>query len=495
MITITRNLARQLRAVFRRAGIKAVSSHGPRMFFLAGPDGLQIRAAALDAAVEYQLPGELAREEFSIPLELVELCQGRREDPVTLEVRPGDKVHASWMDAGVPQMHEFDAKAPAGGNNFPEAPTEFVPIGPELWPALRDARESTDPLSSRYALGHLQLRGEQGQVVATDGRQIFQHGGFQFPWSEELLIPGLPVLGCSELAKEPDLAIGRTADQVVLRLGPWTIWLTINKEARFPKMEDILAHAQEGTSNLHLGPADAEFLAKALPKLPCDDQFHGPITIDLNGQIVVRAKGEGEGRTTELVLSNSRLSGEPITISMNRRFLARALHLGFSEVSAKGAEQPVFCADGRRRYIWAVLEPKDVIPASADAVRIESPLATAGGNTTNAKPRGARTTIMSQTTSQTETNDDAATNGHAEANGHATNGHAGAKSQIRRATSRKPGTKTPGTPIEQAVALKGTLRETLLQTNELIRTLKRQKKQSRLVATTLASLKQLQTAG
>ena len=47
-------------------------------------------------------------------------------------------------------------------------------------------------------------------------------------------------------------------------------------------------------------------------------------------------------------------------------------------------------------------------------------------------------------------------------------------------------------PIAQAVAVRTALREALAQTNELIRALKRDKRQGRLVASTLASLKQLQ---
>src|SRR5690606_11031401 len=49
------------------------------------------------------------------------------------------------------------------------------------------------------------------------------------------------------------------------------------------------------------------------------------------------------------------------------------------------------------------------------------------------------------------------------------------------------------TPIEQAIAVRTAVREALTQTNELIRVLKRQKRQSRLVESTLQSLKQLQT--
>ena len=70
-----------------------------------------------------------------------------------------------------------------------------------------------------------------------------------------------------------------------------------------------------------------------------------------------------------------------------------------------------------------------------------------------------------------------------------------ASSSKLRSNSRKAGRQTATGPIEQAVALKASLLQSLNQTNELIRTLKRHKKQSRLVASTLKSLKELQQAG
>ncbi len=494
MITITRNLARQLRAVFRRAGIKSTGSEGPRMHFVAGSDGLRIRAVAFDAAVEHHQPGELPAEQFCLPLESLELCQGRRDDPITLETRPGDKVLATWRDGGVPQMVEFDAKAPDQGRSFPEIPTEFVSAGTDLWQALHDARGAIDQESSRYALGNLQLRGLQGQINATDGRQMFQHGGFRFPWSDDVLIPGMAVLGCSELADETNVAVGRTRDCVGLRLGAWTVLIQINKEGRFPRMDDVLAAGQRGTTKVCFSASDARFLAKALPKLPHDDLFNDPITLALDGQVMVRAKPAADSPQTELVLVNSRFTGDRVSICMNRKFLARALAMGFTELTASGPDQPVLCADDRRQHLWAVLARDGIVGPAENAIRIESPPDTGDTVSNNHQLRG-RTRIMSETTSTHNANGSAAASGHT-ANGHAAvNGHAEAKSQLRRTSGRKPGSKSPGTPIEQAVALKGSLRDTLRQTNELIRSLRRQKKQSRLVATALASIKELKAAG
>lgn len=47
--------------------------------------------------------------------------------------------------------------------------------------------------------------------------------------------------------------------------------------------------------------------------------------------------------------------------------------------------------------------------------------------------------------------------------------------------------------LEQATALRSALRDAVNKTSELIRTLKREQKQSKLVRSTLASLKQIQT--
>ena len=69
-------------------------------------------------------------------------------------------------------------------------------------------------------------------------------------------------------------------------------------------------------------------------------------------------------------------------------------------------------------------------------------------------------------------------------------------------TGEKPATKAKcsvaskkPSPIEQAIAFRDALRAAVVQANELIRSLKQQKRESRLVQTTLASLRQLQKVG
>lgn len=50
-------------------------------------------------------------------------------------------------------------------------------------------------------------------------------------------------------------------------------------------------------------------------------------------------------------------------------------------------------------------------------------------------------------------------------------------------------------PIEQAIAFRDALRTAVVQANELIRSLKRQKREAKLVQSTLGALRQLQKVG
>ena len=70
MLTITRSVARQLRAMFRRAGIgKAHGGYRQRALFLAAGDTLRIRATCHHAAVEYQAAQQGDSVQALVPLD------------------------------------------------------------------------------------------------------------------------------------------------------------------------------------------------------------------------------------------------------------------------------------------------------------------------------------------------------------------------------------------------------------------------------------------
>lgn len=473
MIKITRSLARQLRAMFQRAGIRK-TNHGetPRVRFRAGPDGLHVQAQRDGVAIEYHDSAAREPDELLAPVDVLIQWEGRGQDSVCLEKSGPDRLVANWTDRGMPQLIDVDASPLRHAAAFPEVPTTFVVNEPDLLPALRSAVPVTDQESHRYALGCLHLDGAAGRIAATDGRHLLVQSGFQFPWEQALLVPGGKIFTCKELPEGEPVHVGSTESHAAFRIGPWTILLAINKDGRFPKVYEIVRDPASASSWLRLTESDAKFLATALPRLPCSDLNHLPVTLDLNGQVAFRAKPEGKGQPSELVLTNSRLDGAPLILNTNREHLARAIQLGFREFCFAGNDSPVFCDDGRRHYLWMPLDAEGAVGASADMTRLESPAGEPVSSTQSTQTPRRRFTVKRPPVD-------------------ATRSLAAADSSTR-AAQKPTDSGISGSPLAQALALRTALRASLVQNGQLIQALKRQKQQAKLVATTLESLKALQ---
>ena len=122
-------------------------------------------------------------------------------------------------------MREYAVPAPLGLPPFPEPPAAFAPCAEGLLDALAAAAETGIDDSTRYSLNCIQLRAGTFQVVATDGHQILAQGGFRFPWEGDLLVRRSPIFASKELPRDRPIEVGKTAGHVVLRAGPWTIYL------------------------------------------------------------------------------------------------------------------------------------------------------------------------------------------------------------------------------------------------------------------------------
>jgi hypothetical protein len=281
-------------------------------------------------------------------------------------------------------------------------------------------------------------------------------------------LPANKVFGCREMVNEEPLLVGGGQDWIVFCSGRWTLHLAIEKDRRFPHVDEKLRRPEEALTHWTLSPPDAEFLLGNLQRLPVDedDQFEA-VTIDLNGHAAVRAKNGSGLPATELVLTSSPPAGQGLQLSTDRRYLARALRLGFREFSIHGADVPVHCQDQDRQYIWMPLGAEGAIVPSKDATRIES----SGEQASTPSPPPRRNRAMSKAKTKIETSGQ----------------HSNGQTAAREAASASD------TPIAEALAVKQALQDALAKTNVLITALKRQTRQSRLLKSTLESLRQLQT--
>jgi hypothetical protein len=476
MITITRRQVRFLRGIFRRSSL-GISHRGiiPPLVFRA--EGTQLRTQYWYApvlAIEHVVSGvNQANETIALPLDAPADFEGRAETPVVLEAVEPDRTVVRWDDHGIPESREYAIPALATRAALPDLPTSWAEMPGALLDALAEAGRTTTVDTARYALNCIQLRGERHEVVATDGRQLLISGDFSFLWSGDVLVRNVPVFASRELPRDQPLSVGKTDSHVVLRTGGWTFYLEIQKDVRFPRVDQTLPDAQATVTRLCLDAADATFLAQALKRLPGADEQFSPVTLDCNGRITVRAKGTDQNHPTELVLSRSRYTGAPVQLNTNRAYLARAIRLGFGAIEIVDAQSPIVCRDQHRVYGWQPLSHESALDPADDAVRIES------GSQTNptaipadVPPSPVRTTVSKRTTPKSET---VPTNG-------ATNGHVAAETTEPTSLAAL---------IQDAETLHEVLTDARSRAGRLIMALRRYRRRERLVASTLASLREL----
>jgi hypothetical protein len=343
----------------------------------------------------------------------------------------------------------------------------MVPNEPGLLSSLHESMQTASKEAGRFATGHVLLKGKTGELIGTDGRQLLIQGGYRFPWPDDVLIPSVGVFGGKELPTSLPVHIGHTDTHVAVRVGDWIFWLVIEKEGRFPDVQGVIPKGQ-GTE-LQLDARDAAVLNRSLSVLPGANDDNSPVTVDLNGQGVVRAQASGQDHSTELILDHSQVTGQPKRVCMDRQYLARASRLGFMRLAVLDADKPIVCRDERRQYVWMPLSKDGVLQPHADDVHVSTARQDQPAKApTRPSPRpkeepqaGTPRTVPLK------------------------------KSNPKRA---KGGAGT-GELLEEAAEVHRLLRETLTRFQGLVRAIKVQRRQHRLVRSTLATLKQLQQVG
>lgn len=475
MIELSRKQIQCVRSTLRQAVGRTSSRRTLFVTFQATHDALTIRASNENVAIEYRVPGNYEPACFAIPIEALAVCEGRQDDAVQFE-QTTDLVTLRWFDANIPQSAQFATSEPV---SMPELPATFATIDRQFLYAMADACDTTEKDSTRYALNCVRLRGSDGQIAATDGQQALIHGGFQFPWTDEVLVPASAVFGAKSIRELRDVIIGRSTEWMFVRADEWTIAFRIEKDRRFPAIDAQVPEVGAAATTMVLAEDDADFLVRASNRLPGSEDANAPVTLDLNGAVVVRAKSAEQQSPTDLVLRNSRRRGEELKVSSNRNFLKRAIRLGFREIHFRDVDAPAFCRTDRRAYVWALLGKDAVLKTNATAIRIESP--TVGRTTQQTRSQSLPPQTVpsasipptrnriSMTTTQFDRNISTPTE------------------------SGRTDTKTLTALIEDGESLRGTLRDVLAKTNALVVGLKRQRQQSNLMRAALKSLRAIKS--
>ena len=251
MIEIPRSLARHLSAVVRSSIRKPYYPHPPVVDFHADAEGLRVRVVQGEVAVEYRQPGLLIPATATLPLDALATIEGRDDCPVILEARRrrrdigplGGRRRAPGHDLRVARRRQA-AGVPRAARAVRPQPGDAVE---RPWP--KPARSAADE-ETRYAMHRIQLRGKTGDVVATDSKELYIHAGFNFGWTDDVLVSRVGAFGRPELGPVEAVEVGKTDKHVVFGVGPWTIYLGIDEAGRYPDVDLVCPSRAPPRSNV-----------------------------------------------------------------------------------------------------------------------------------------------------------------------------------------------------------------------------------------------------
>ena len=370
MIVIPRDLARRFRVVGRKCG--SGRPRGP-----AAPVVLQSRAGALtlwtragEVELVHTTPAvsRSGDETLVVPMTVLEAVEGATGEPVELAVDRKLRGTARWSDRGTPRTMPFDAVLPGKQHRVPDPPGELARVAPEFLAALHECGRTAAREATRFALDRVQVRGRAGQVVGTDGRQALLWGGLRLPFADDVLVPATPVFGAPELAGQPDVRVGRTASHLVVAAGPWAVRLPADPGGRYPDVAAVVPRPP-APSVTGIDGRDAQALLAALPNLPGAGESDRPVTLELDGGVVVRAKDGGAGAVRELYLARSPAAGPPARVALDRAVLARVLTLGCHTVRLASDGKPLVAEGDERTFVALPLDPSAVVMPTPGAAR------------------------------------------------------------------------------------------------------------------------------
>jgi hypothetical protein len=479
VIQIPRKILGQFRTVVRKLGSGSLDAHSVLMN--ADGDGLRLRAMVPGVALEYRQPGDFGAGAMSFRAEILKTCQGTRDDPITFSTTSDKKGVAEWLD-GIPQRLAFDLieekeEFPAPPPKLHNAPESFAEALRQALPCC--ARQQGE----RYATHCVLLDGAGKRLAATDGRQLLVVTGLAFPWKDEILLPALPAFALKDLLQER-MQIGKTDTQVTLVAGPWSFHCSVAAGGRYPRVDQILPKLKDQTTTLTIDPGEVSFLLHTLPRLPRPEDDAERITLDMDQEIIVRANGQSE-QTTDVVLTRSKHEGKKLRLCVGRGLFGQALEIGIERFSFSDADKPVLGQGENRTYVWLPLSPKLAVAASADCRRIE---AVDGSAPPAGKPRRDPVVVHSNGNGNAQALVNDKENGSVAVSENGAD-HASASVPARKKRSGKSAAAV--SILETSQKLREQARALAHGLNDMIKTIKAQRRQNRLVETTLSSLRQL----
>jgi hypothetical protein len=462
MIAISRVLARQFRAAARKCVNGRARAPDSDVVIRQIRGKLTLTAHYPEVILQLASPAQSEEEDLLVvPMQALDVIQEAKADPIELHHKEKLKGEARCVENGLPHTKPIQLIEPGKQHTPPTRPKELISISESFLRGLHECGRCAAEYNGRFAVDRIQVRGKQGQVIATDTHKALIAGGFRFPFAEDLLIPVIPLFGMKELQSQ-EVRVGRTVTHLVVSVGPWRAWLGIQTKGRFPEVESLVP--RQAPTLVRFDLQDVTALLKVIARLPGANKENRPVTLELDGTVTIRSLDTKSGETKEIHLGQSQVEGTAARLAVDRKILARALSLGCHTIRIT-PEKPLVAVGEAMTFIAMPLDP-DLMVKPKEETRSSAPISV---------PEPLPTVPLPERREDMKPN---------EPNGRSPNGR-----------PEPPPTADTTDPLIVAEELRAALSEAAMKANKLVAILRTGRKEKKVLASVFAGLKQLKLTG
>jgi hypothetical protein len=144
---------------------------------------------------------------------------------------------------------------------------------------------------------------------------------------------------------------------VQLKSGQWT-FIAKSPDEEFPKWKNVLPAPNSSRTRIQFDSQAVATLLAGVPRLPASDDLLLAVTLEVIGNgLHVKARAKDAKDWTRLTVDGARVHGRPVSVSLKREYLLKALRFGLTTVEIENDLSPLDFYDGGRRMIVMPVRP------------------------------------------------------------------------------------------------------------------------------------------
>jgi len=288
-----------------------------------------------------------------------------KDDAITVESGSQEGTVALRYPAGRQFVESRCASLPV--QEFPATPRvkgDPVPIKDDLREIIHEAMDCASTDQTRQILNGVYVDVSNprcNQIVATDSSHLFASNSFTLPLKESLIIPDHKFLAWKGFNSDGEWQLRVSPDGSDAQKQPLQItsrrWRFIAPQypGKYPDYRRVIPTDFKTTVQLPGEVLDTAF--EILNHIPCDpENRNNPVCLKVeNRKLIIRERNENDAPWADVEVPGAKVTGDPVTICLNRDFALKALKYGLSKIEIIDELSPLrFSRDGKQMVVMPI---------------------------------------------------------------------------------------------------------------------------------------------